>query len=88
MLKDYPTAFPTHPDGQGHPSFTGMSLRDWFAGQALNNPTICTGMEPDWLLRKWFGEAATNITKQRVVARQALEYADAMLAEREKSHAL
>ncbi len=33
MKPENPTAFPTHPGWSGEP---GMTLRDWFAGQALH----------------------------------------------------
>lgn len=34
----------------------GMSLRDWFAGQALSNPAICNGDVDDQQIGKWFGQ--------------------------------
>jgi len=48
----------------------GMTLRDYFAGQAL------TG----WLARL----APNSVTDTRVVAKDAYAFADAMLAERER----
>lgn len=51
----------------------GMTLRDWFAGQAL---TV--------LLGSLAGVASTHEGLLKSYARQAYEYADAMLAEREK----
>lgn len=59
----------------------GMALRDWFAGQALSNPSICTGSAHEWQLREWFRDRS-GITSFEIAAKQAGEYADAMLAER------
>ncbi len=70
-------AFPTYDDveyesGHAFGQMTpGMSLRDWFAGQALAG--ICAS-EPQT------GDAPTA----KDAAIWALEYADAMLAERNK----
>ncbi len=63
----------------GPHSDQGMSLRDWFAGQALagmlaSTMSVNDGHEPTYL--PW-SEAAS-------AARQAYEVADAMLVEREK----
>ncbi len=61
-----------------------MTLRDYFAAQALANPNICTGSASDWQLRNWFGEHASGIRREQIAARQAYEYADAMLKAREE----
>lgn len=64
-------AFPTKSEGQCGPNtyrFPGMSLRDWFAGQALAG--ICGDGIPG------AHHTAPN------TARDAYEYADAMLAVR------
>jgi hypothetical protein len=79
-LKDGGPAFPRE---YTHKGCSGMSLRDWFAGQALCNPAICTGQASDWKLRASFGEHRTAITRQEIAAKQAWQYADAMLAARE-----
>ena len=82
-----PPAFPFQSvtlQGEPNSQNLGMTLRDYFAGQALANSTICTGKAPDWQLKRWFGNA-TGITGVQIVARQAFNYADAMLAERERS---
>lgn len=55
---------------QGHP---GMSLRDWFAGQALAGGTVFFG--DDW--------ADRSVWDSELIAKQAYMIADAMLAERE-----
>lgn len=62
----------------------GMSLRDWFAGQALSNPAITTGEASNWQLSVWFGEYRTGIARSEIIAKQAMCYADAMLEERRK----
>ena len=63
-MKDGGTAFPVYAhEGAVDP---GMSLRDYFAGQAL------------------VGLAARGERNVMYVAQYAYEYADAMLAEREK----
>jgi hypothetical protein len=83
--KDGGPAFPEYIvsfDGGGEIS-GGMSLRDWFAGQALCNPAICTGQASVWELREWFGEHRTSIARHEIVAKQAWQYADAMLAAQE-----
>lgn len=81
------TAFPfTEKTGDGSRwhSHEGMSLRDYFAGQALANPSICDGKAPEWQLRKWFGEHATNITREQIISKQAHAVADAMLKARKE----
>jgi hypothetical protein len=70
-------AFPMNYDSHSHPDGTeGMSLRDWFAGQALVNITAF-GVR---------GGLCTNegFIRPTVAAKLAYEYADAMLAERDK----
>jgi hypothetical protein len=62
--------------------FHGISLRDWFAGQALANPAICNGDAQEWEIKRWFGPHRTGITRAEIVAKQAGEYADAMIAAR------
>jgi hypothetical protein len=62
----------------------GMSLHDYFAGQALSNPVICTGTAHEYELRRWFGERG-GVTRYEIAAAQASDYADAMLAARTKA---
>jgi hypothetical protein len=64
--KDGGPAFPREYMHTGH---SGMSLRDWFAGQALANS------------RTFFGENSSATPED--VALQAYAVADAMLAERD-----
>lgn len=61
-LKDGGPAFPSETE-TGY--YGGMTLRDWFAGQALAGSPI-------------FGDGYES------AAKRAYEYADAMLAERER----
>lgn len=61
----------------------GMTLREWYAGQALANPAICTGADHDYNLRGWFGDRG-GITRWEIAAMQAHQYADAMLTARQK----
>ncbi|MDR2923485.1 MAG: hypothetical protein LBU85_09120 [Treponema sp.] len=67
-MKDYECAFPCNsPDGLE--SYKGMSLRDYFAGQALAGLYAGEGLRhtPDWYTQ------------------EAYKAADAMLAERGKA---
>lgn len=78
--KDGGPAFPT--EGRGP---DGMSLRDWFAGKALEAfivKVLPTNEEAIRLNIIWDHEAATAFRKQ--AAEVAYLYADAMLAERER----
>ena len=59
---------------------SGMTLHQYFVGQALANPAICNGDAPEWQLRAWFGETAMGITSSRITARQAVQAADSALA--------
>lgn len=56
-----------------HKEYVGMSLRDWFAGQALSG--LCSATTSDGA---WQVDAGST-------AKFAYEIADMMLAEREKS---
>ena len=71
-MTDNPSAFPTHPDGQGHPLFTGMTLRDYFAGQALAG--VLANQE----------STSLDGTPEEFAA-DAYSFADAMLAERART---
>lgn len=71
---------PAFPSSEEHPSYDipmhhfGMSLRDWFAGQALaSTMRLVTGYESEP------GEGMAQ-----TFARRAYELADAMLAERKR----
>lgn len=75
-------AFPRQ-KGDEYDAQDGMSLRDWFAGQAMANSAICTGTATQYELKQWFGDRV-NITRAEIVAAQAHELSAAMLAERDK----
>jgi hypothetical protein len=63
-------------------SNSGMTLRDWFAGQAMSNPELVDGCASNRLLDEWFGKGSCNIDSAKVAAKQAYRYADAMLEAR------
>lgn len=85
-MSNNPMAFPSI---NGDPSYdmpmhhSGMSLRDWFAGQALCSGHVRTTM-PDHDLRASFGNYRTGIRREEILAADAYRLADAMLAERAK----
>lgn len=88
-------AFPLTRESSMSKNYEGMSLRDWFAGQAFSQAVLD------------YGEPQTNSTagvrrdrgnpilphagsweggkREQIIARQAYRYADAMLAERAKA---
>lgn len=83
-----PFAFPftdeRDPDGNGiSEGAPGMSLRDYFAGQAL---PFVNEVYPDWQLKAWFGDRG-GVTREEIRAKASYAYADAMLAERQKGGA-
>ena len=55
---------------QDCPPQSGMTLRDWFAGQALNGMMV--------------GEVGHDTDRYNIIARRANAIADAMLTERER----
>ena len=72
-----PYAFPAHgPDDE----FNGMTLRDWFAGQALAG--LLAGQ---WNVEVDATESQTLFENREPLAQNAYLLADAMLAERAKS---
>lgn len=73
-MSDNPPAFPNDPRIQLGDDYQGMTLRDYFAGQAL------AGI----MASRWFTDHAPK-GKPENVAGKAFEIADAMLAERSKS---
>lgn len=83
MSKDGGPAFPSLQPiyamnmGLGPQPATGMSLRDWFAGQVL---TTLVGYKPAHELC-----VQAKADTAPYMAQMAYEFADAMLAEREKS---
>lgn len=81
-MADNPLAFPSGWPDHGLEPAGGMTLRDWFAGQAL------AGMLSDSdNVRRHYEILKANRngrTLRTVAANIAYEYADAMLAERER----
>lgn len=79
-------AFPQSVSADGlvrfDPDWCGMSLRDWFAGLAMQG--ACANAEFAAEVRSWAEAKGRN--GQRHVAEHVYELADAMLAERSKSH--
>jgi hypothetical protein len=61
------TNIPAFPFPTNHPAHEGMTLRDWFAGQALAGIT---------------GDPSVEDMDQNEIARAAYLYADAMLEAR------
>lgn len=80
-MSENPFAFPSPDDDRPSDGY-GMTLRDWFAGQALTNSAICTGSASDYQLIAWFGRHRTGIMRHEISARQAFDHADAMLEAR------
>uniref|UniRef100_A0A6H1Z7K8 Uncharacterized protein n=1 Tax=viral metagenome TaxID=1070528 RepID=A0A6H1Z7K8_9ZZZZ len=74
-MKDGGPAFPFVPNAAQRQRNPGMSLRDWFAGQALIGLLGITSRAPD-------AEAAGQAVL--VIGPAAYQLADALLAEREK----
>lgn len=80
--RDGNPAFP-QTTGELHPDFQGMSLRDWFAGQALMG-FIANGAVPKPPREIRSADLATqNEYMTGRVARSAYGYADAMLKVRD-----
>lgn len=72
------TAFPSH-GTMGEVNYEGMSLRDWFAGQAMLG--MCAN--PD-LSKDAFNKKIPPVIVRFSFAVSAYRMADAMLEEREK----
>ena len=68
----FPEAIAVGPDGDVYPGFSGMTLRDWFAGQAL--AACIQKCVPQ--------ECNTGENMEQMFARKAFLVADAMLAAR------
>lgn len=66
------------------PAGAGMTLRDYFAGQAIAG-VIRSTVEADSAAVLSESADATGLAIEQVIARSAYEIADAMLAAREKA---
>jgi len=60
------------------------AVRRDLAAQAMQNPAICTGQASEYDLADWFGGRA-GIRREEIAAKQAARYADALLAELERT---
>jgi len=82
-VSENPLAFPlpglTLSSGVGYPSNPGMTLRDWFAGQAL--PAIIAATSAG---QHQPGVRSSGMTIAQAMAGDAYDLADAMLAARSK----
>ncbi len=78
-MDENPSAFPLAIPGDcvSQPEY-GMTLRDWFAGQAL--ATVYDSYS-EAQLKAWFGEKY-GLSREQIRARAAYAMAEAMLAER------
>lgn len=75
------TGGPAFPAGNFEHKTEGMTLRDYFAGKALQGYIAYMGCGPDKVDPIGKDESEPNKT---VIARCAYKFADAMIAEREK----
>ena len=66
-ISAFPRPHSQDPSGWSYPEQDGMSLRDWFAGQALSNPQLMD----------------SRAGQVELAAKRAYEVADAMLKARE-----
>jgi hypothetical protein len=82
-LQAFPAAYCVGPSDDMYPPEPGMTLRDWFAGQALNG----------WLSSDAIAGCINSVAEtqkmsvEAAYANAAYSYADAMLAERKKGGA-
>ena len=87
MRDDGGAAFPISLDqmrdeAKGHGAMTGMTLRDYFAGQVLASHGGFADDGPlSWITRLFYGRDVTN----EKIAEDCYELADAMIAERNRT---
>ena len=81
---------PTDKSGQIAPTECGMTLRDWFAGQAMNAVACSYATQAAGLSAGGHAKAAGEMMRLSVdfeaMADYSYQYADAMLAERDKTN--
>jgi hypothetical protein len=81
LHKEGGPAFPVSLPGCGDNGWHGMTLRDWFAAQAVAGGFARTEV-PEYDLRDMFGKNRTSIRREEILAADAYRIADAMLARR------
>lgn len=70
-------------DGTHYHSNCGMTLRDYFAAQAVAGG-LARSSVPEYDLVAMFGKDRTAIRREEIIAADAYRVADAMLKERSK----
>jgi len=90
MIKDGGPAFPALHSIDGNwvkdprPEYAGMSLRDYFAGQALVG--VCASVSSREQVFALYNDARKHgVETEEYIAKASYALADALLAEREKS---
>jgi len=74
-------AFPVSLPGCGDNGWSGMTLRDYLAAQALVSG-LCRDNVPEYALNAYFGKHKTSIKREEIIAAEAYCIADAMLKAR------
>lgn len=82
-IEDGGSAFPQFTTERSRMGDEGMTLCDWFAGQAIAGGIARTTM-PEYELGVIFGKHRTGITREEILAADAYRIADAMIALRAK----
>ena len=72
------------PLAHGNIAHAGMSLRKWYAGQAIASGRL-NALASEREIREMFGDDRTDITEAEILANRAFELADAMIAEGKRS---
>lgn len=77
----FPQPMAISPNGDAYPAYPGMTLRDWFAGQALAG--LCANPGGPYQANDRSGWGLVNCGTDDIGG-EAYRLADAMLAERSK----
>lgn len=86
-IKDGGPAFP-HMMAAGHRDYAaGLTMRDYFAVQALASGAARSEL-PEYDLRSLFGPTRTGIKREDILAADAYRIADALLERRNKPYPL